>query len=658
MRRGLDAVLPLRENTWTGTPPVTNPKTLLLPALLAVGSGIGASPARALELGELLVDSTLGQPLRASIAYALAPNEQLAAYCVTVVPARDHGGVPAAGKAEVSAANGMLRLSGTAIMREPVVSLRLSIDCPYSPRLERHYTVFLDPALPHTEIEAAGPIVASERPAQSAAPVWRQPAPAAADTPAVAAVLPSGNPYRVQAGDSLSSIAARMENRRVSLWMAVRAMHAANPDAFVDNDPDRLKTGVSLFIPDAVAGEPVPAADTLAAIPGKPAPALPAAPDTRAAPAATPAGLAEVTDYFGSDAGTLATARPGDIIIDGRALPAGDSAVPAPNRVLVDQRLEHEATSPNRPVAAIVPAPLRTQPAGSSLWWMVGGGFLLLAGLAYTGLRSRPPAGPADADPLFGRAGDGDGSAFPVLDRLVADDYELDDDSPTAENFALDANLEIGTGFDTGSSELFLAEDFGFDTSADLDLELPDDSTPAEESPSTDVIQAPKIEESMVLEREILPDDGDYEMSVIMDATKVPDPSAVTERDLKAFIVENAETRTGQNTYTVDQEVDYQVLEQDYEADLTATQALTLEIEKATAELADRLDAAILLVAGTTGDADSRAPRARPFDPEAAAGNDDDAGDLDITASHASGDTTISQVKTARLRALPDEAGS
>jgi Tfp pilus assembly protein FimV len=57
-----------------------------LPAIFAMGSTLAAIPASAIELGELTVQSRLGQPLRASIAYALAPNEQLSDYCVTLRP--------------------------------------------------------------------------------------------------------------------------------------------------------------------------------------------------------------------------------------------------------------------------------------------------------------------------------------------------------------------------------------------------------------------------------------------------------------------------------------------------------------------------------------------------------------------------------------------
>ena len=62
--------------------------------LVALGGGLAAGPAAALELGDLTVHSNLGQPLRASIAYALAPNEMLSNTCVSVNGAGSTGGLP------------------------------------------------------------------------------------------------------------------------------------------------------------------------------------------------------------------------------------------------------------------------------------------------------------------------------------------------------------------------------------------------------------------------------------------------------------------------------------------------------------------------------------------------------------------------------------
>ena len=70
-------------------------------------------------------------------------------------------------------------------------------------------------------------------------------------------------------------------------------------------------------------------------------------------------------------------------------------------------------------------------------------------------------------------------------------------------------------------------------------------------------------------------------MSVIMDATKMPQPEDVTEHDLKAVEVDSQDE--DQDGFTVNQESGYILLEQAYEDELTATQAMILEIERAAA---------------------------------------------------------------------------
>jgi hypothetical protein len=241
---------------------------------------------------------------------------------------------------------------------------------------------------------------------------------------------------------------------------------------------------------------------------------------------------------------------------------------------------------------------------------------------------------------------------LPVLAPIVADDYELDDDSPTSENLILDADLEAGTGLG-GSSDILVAEDFGFDTSADLDFELPDETGLTEDEPETDIIPPPKVE-STILEREVLPENDDYDMSVILDVTKVPDPIAVTERDLKAVVIGSADDTEIAGAYTVSQEVDYQVLEQDYEDELTATQALNLEIEKAAAELANRLDAEIRAERDGAMDAANSLANVTAFSP-LYAGNDDDAGNTDVTESLESVSYLDDDARTARLPAADDD---
>ena len=86
-------------------------------------------------------------------------------------------------------------------------------------------------------------------------------------------------------------------------------------------------------------------------------------------------------------------------------------------------------------------------------------------------------------------------------------------------------------------------------------------------------------------------DDGDdYDMSVIIDATKMPQPEDVTEHDLEAIPVETSDESLITDDYTVNQDEDYKILERDYEDEFTATQVLNQEIARAAAEIAARMD--------------------------------------------------------------------
>jgi len=79
-------------------------------------------------------------------------------------------------------------------------------------------------------------------------------------------------------------------------------------------------------------------------------------------------------------------------------------------------------------------------------------------------------------------------------------------------------------------------------------------------------------------------DDDDYDMSVMVDATKMPQPDDVTQRDLEAIQVDDGDETLITDDYTVSKEVDYKIVEKDYEDEMTATQALSAEIMKAVDE--------------------------------------------------------------------------
>ena len=593
----------------------TRANATLLPALVAVGGGLGTVPATALELGGLNVQSTLGQPLRASVAYALGPNEALAEYCISLRPGAGMDGLPALRQANISVSDGVILLTGQQAVREPLLTVRLQVDCPYTPRLTREYTLFVDPpGRQSSDVLLAD--AAARRTANASTPAGADPAPqtvarAAARTPAARpAPVVEGTRYRVQLGDTLSQIAAGIEDRPVGLWAAVNTIFEANPDAFIDNDPNRLKAGSWLTIPSfAETGETVRFAAETGAADTAPEPA-----DSRAYDGAVQASANAAASSFESvsqmpdvgnqpapavqtavaDEPTRATTSADDTEVRFDALssrvtpsadPADDSNELAPGDVVLDE-------NPYATARASADAASRADgsPALDWLWWLAGSGLALIGGLLMfgRGLRERFGAPPRDEVPAHPMRRSTDDPTRTVEVHAPADDcYAIGDDSPTEENLTLDADLVAGTGLSDGI-DVEVNEDFALAASTNVDFELPEDSNPA--APETDLISPPERSRvESILESEVLPEEDDYDMSVVMDATKMPDPADATERDFRAVEVDEASDNDKTDSYTINQEADYKILEQDYEDELTATQALNKEIERAAAELTAQL---------------------------------------------------------------------
>ena len=591
-------------------------RTLNLLPLVALGGGLAATPAAALELGDVTVQSSLGQPLRASIAYALAPNEMLSSTCVSVSTGQSTGGLPGIGKSTVNITERSIIITGATSVSEPMLGARVTINCPYTPNLSREYMLFVDPAPVAKSLRVTAPVLRPE-----AAPVVTATARPANRTPVNSAPIGQSSAYQVQPGDTLSDIVRRIENRSMKLWPAVNAIFAANPGAFIDNDPNRIKAGAWLTIPSldgtapvvkaptqALEAAPVVATTPVDASSSVYEPALEtAATDTGQAlqPPVEPAPVSE-PEAMPTDAAaqtdSTADLKPGDVVYD-YSLAESNETVVIPDTQLDGPQTT--ATSPNV-TTAVISTGSRSE-STSLLAWLLGGALLVVGGIALFVRRSSKDSGPTP----FETAASG---AVPAVDDTLEtfDNYDIDDDSPTAENLALDADLVLGTGFDQGV-EMDVAEaDFGFAATTNLDIELPfEPEAPA--SGDTDIIPPAHMNVESILESEVLPEDDDYDMSVIMDATKMPQPEEVTERDLRAVEVGSGGETLITDNYTVSREVDYNILEQDYEDELTATQALNLEIERAAAELANDLgeagdnDATTALPAATVAGLDATA---------------------------------------------------
>ena len=584
----------------------------IIPALLAVGGGLATAPTSAIELGEISVQSALGQPLRASIAYALAPNESIASYCVSLNPAAATDGLPTVYGGTLAVADGVILLTGKSVINEPLMSVRLNIRCPYTPNISREYMLFIDPvqvvAAPTMTVAApvstAIPSVSASTVSVSASTVSASTLPAARTVNNAAPVnrtpIDSRERYRVQPGDSLSLIAQRIENRPVGLWSAVAQIFDANPNSFIDNDPNRLKAGSWLVMPEfvgrAVFAETSDEVSQLTPVATFQESAsniyedvsTNAVVDEVASPEPAASIVDEVPEeQFEAVADELVETAADDTSVL-RPASAPSTVEQQPTNTILDVDLEAPTTAVNAnvPVARIVTTEPPSQSGINWLLWLVGGGIALIAGLFLFGRRGRSSQTPEpeEAHPLR-RNTDGNTEK---LAAIPAVDFDLSDDSPTHENLILDADLIIGAGLDK-ATDMDVAQDFGFAVTTHLDLELPEETAESQDKDGTDIIAAPHIDDESILKSEVLPESDDYDMSVIIDATKMPVPEEVTERDLKAFVVDEGDQTLISGDYTISKEVDYDIVEQDYEDELTATQALNMEIERAAADIANRM---------------------------------------------------------------------
>jgi pilus assembly protein FimV len=244
----------------------------------AVASAVVLTTANAAGLGKLTVLSALGQPLRAEIELTSVSSEEangLVAKLANPDAFRaaniDFNPALLSLRFAVEQRSGrqIVRITSSQPMNEPFVDMLLELSW-NNGRLVREYTFLLDPAeLRATQSAQVAPPPAVRPRAQAATPQQgaassqgTAPAPAARadarpDRPARAEGDAAGAPtlteYRTKRGDTLGKIAAQVKPVDVSLDMMLVALYRANPDAFLGNNMNRLKSGQILAIPDSEA---------------------------------------------------------------------------------------------------------------------------------------------------------------------------------------------------------------------------------------------------------------------------------------------------------------------------------------------------------------------------------------------------------------------
>ena len=258
-----------------------------LTGVAAAALSLAMSSAWALGLGRLQVQSALGESLRAEIDVTSMSPEESANFRVRVASpdAYRAAGVeynPVLPGTQVELrrrADGrpFLRLSSDRGVQEPFVDVILEITWPTG-RLVREYTLLFDPP---SAVRSAAPAAPMAAPVIAAAPLppesqaapraaERRPVPekaaaaerrAVREAPQAKAETTGADEYRVKAGDSLSRIATRTQRPGVSLDQMLVALYRGNQQAFIDNNMNRLKSGVVLSVPSAEAAKAVGAAE-------------------------------------------------------------------------------------------------------------------------------------------------------------------------------------------------------------------------------------------------------------------------------------------------------------------------------------------------------------------------------------------------------------
>lgn len=250
--------------------------------------------AWALGLGRLAVQSSLGESLRAEIDITSLTPEEASNLRVRVAPPEayrtagvDYNSVLPGTTATLERrpdGRPYLRLTSDRAVQEPFVDVILEINWSTG-RLVREYTLLFDPPT-RTQAQAPAPAPATPAiitPAPSPAPVAAAPAPArpaerrpvpprapSTDTPpspatAGAPAAPSGadsaDEYRVRPGDTLSRIAGRTQRPGVSLDQMLVSLYRGNPQAFIGDNMNRLRSGVVLSVPSAETAKAVAPAE-------------------------------------------------------------------------------------------------------------------------------------------------------------------------------------------------------------------------------------------------------------------------------------------------------------------------------------------------------------------------------------------------------------
>jgi pilus assembly protein FimV len=373
--------------------------------ILFAGLGLCQMAWASLGLGEARVQSFLGQNLNVEIALVGSEVGSLDSLQVVVADADDYSrlGVPVDALAlglsvtlDPSVDPPVIRLRSSRAMEDPFA--QVLIDARWSSgRILREYTLFIDPpAVPVAppirrapEPEPASAEAPAEVPpppadVEATAETERLPEPVAAEAPqeppladspeavpaetddvSVPLASDSTGPASVvaQNGDTLWSIAADWRPADLTMHQAMMALFDRNPDAFMDDNINRLRRGARLALPRANEARVLPRAEAtrrfqeqIRAWEAARAASSPAV--LESAPEATPAPVTEPPPQPEPVVEPEAVEEPTDAVAEVAEPPIPEEEATFEEDAPADQTA---AASNNQPVAAEPPAQPRLE---------------------------------------------------------------------------------------------------------------------------------------------------------------------------------------------------------------------------------------------------------------------------------------------------------
>jgi pilus assembly protein FimV len=244
---------------------------------ILVSSLLAASPqVWALSLGRINVQSALGETLRAEIEVTSMTPEEAAGLEVKIAPPQayqsagvEYSPVLSAVKITLhrrSDGRAYLKMLGNKGVQEPFVDVILESTWSTG-RLVREYTLLFDPPVSNKRQRAleenagnraaqSSSIIPPENTSKTKSKTERNTVKPERQVDRSASENSTSNENStesipVRKGDTLTKLAAKLQREGVSLDQMIVGLFRANPDAFIGNNMNRLKSGVSLAVPSA-----------------------------------------------------------------------------------------------------------------------------------------------------------------------------------------------------------------------------------------------------------------------------------------------------------------------------------------------------------------------------------------------------------------------